>query len=144
MSEKKFEGYPTPWKHKEKPLLPVVMRTDIMADCIFYEVRVSFAGSGFEEGENEAVVWQLQEPFDKTHRRLPAGPAFREAAKAQQRISAAWVRAIKEEEECGVVVQSTIRPQLELPSIFMLNEHHTTHVTKAQVRKERKALRKKS
>lgn len=85
---------PTDWPHKEEPQLPVTMRTDIDRDAIRYEVRVSFDGPGFEEGENENSVWYREVFFGSTDRHCAGGAAFIEAAREQQRIADEWRDAI--------------------------------------------------
>jgi hypothetical protein len=73
----------------------VILRTDIGVDYILYEVRVSFDGSGFEEGENEVCVWDTEVTLGKDLLHRTGGLLCKEAARMQQHVADKWVRALQ-------------------------------------------------
>lgn len=87
-------SYPSEWKQKRPPQLPVVMRTTRDETGIDYEVMVGDGNPSAYDGEDLTGVWSTRRDFSQRPECRAGGAAFQYAAREQQRIADEWVVAI--------------------------------------------------
>lgn len=88
-------AWPTEWRSRFAPCLPVEMITSRDETGVEYVVLVSEENPhAFEQGEDKTIVWSTTREFGQRDETVAGGEAFKFAAREQERIAEEWVAAL--------------------------------------------------